>query len=132
MSTLALPTDLQAATVSGCAAEIPAQLLSDNVHLTNLGYTKLGDGIVGSLEKAFSKKMASECTVVGEKKRYFWRGFTSERGSIRGPLMGSGGRGARHGVGSSHGGGQGGGRGCGHPGPYPRKPPQGPHPYKRH
>ena len=132
MSTLAPPTDLQAATVSGCAAEIPAQLLSDNVHLTNLGYTKLGDGIVGSLEKAFSKKMASECTVVGEKKSYFWRGFTSERGSIRGPLMGSGGRGARHGVGSSHGGGQGGGRGCGHPGPYPRKPPQGPHPYKRH
>ena len=125
MSTLTPPTDSKAATLAGCAAEIPTLLLSDNVHLTHLGYAKLGDGIVGSLEKAVNKKMASECTVVGEKKRYFWRGFTSERGSISGPLVVGGGAGAKHSMGR-------GGRGYGHHGPYPRKPPHNPHPYKRH
>ena len=41
LSTLTPPTDSKAATLAGCAAEIPTLLLSDNVHLTHLGYAKL-------------------------------------------------------------------------------------------
>ena len=43
------------ATLASCAAEIPTLML-DNVHLSNLGYNKLGEGIVVGLEKALSKK----------------------------------------------------------------------------
>ena len=70
LSALTLPTDMPAATLASCAAKIPSLMLSDNVHLSNLGYNKLGEGIVVGLEKALSKKGA-DCVVIGEKKKVF-------------------------------------------------------------
>ena len=70
LSALTPPTDMPAATLASCAAKIPSLMLSDNVHLSNLGYNKLGEGIVVGLEKALSKKGA-DCVVIGEKKKVF-------------------------------------------------------------
>ena len=45
LSALTPPTDMPAATLLSSATEIPNLMLSDNVHLSHLGYTKLGEGI---------------------------------------------------------------------------------------
>ena len=81
---------MPAATLLSSAAEIPHLMLSDNVHLSHMGYTRLGEGITGSLDSILTKK-GKDCVVIGEKKRFFWRGFTSERGSSSRPAARGGG-----------------------------------------
>ena len=90
LSALAPPADMTAATLLSSATEIPHLMLSDNVHLSHMGYTRLGEGITGSLDSILTKK-GKDCVVIGEKKRFFWRGFTSERGSSSRPATRGGG-----------------------------------------
>ena len=65
------------------AAELGSLFGGDNVHLTPHAYAKLAETVTRGVGEAVKKSMQSECQVTGEKKRFYWRGFSSARGSTK-------------------------------------------------
>ena len=64
---------------------------SDCVHLTGLGYTRLGACITEALKLAVERRRdTAECTVSGVKRSYYWRGFNSIKGGSRSSFTASG------------------------------------------
>ena len=86
---LDLLNDLATATTGGSvgvaesALELASLFLGDNVHLTPVGYAKLAVSIVSSIDNAMKKLLESECVVTSTVRNFYWRGFTSRRGSAR-------------------------------------------------
>ena len=69
--------------VAESALELASLFLGDNVHLTPVGYAELAVSIVSSIDNAMKKLLESECVVTGFVRNFYWRGFTSRRGSAR-------------------------------------------------
>ena len=64
---------------------------SDCVHLTGLGYTRLGECIAEALKLAVERRRdTAECVVSGVKRSYYWRGFNSIKGGSRSSFTASG------------------------------------------
>ena len=66
------------------AGKLKELFSSDCVHLSGLGYTRLGECIADALKLAVERRCdTTECVVSGVKRSYYWRGFNSIRGGSR-------------------------------------------------
>ena len=97
------------------ADNLTALFSADNVHLTSLGYIRLARSLADSLSSASKKSGTADCIIAGEKKRFFWRGFTSSHGGTRPSHSASGYRHRGHESGGPTRGGGGRQRGGHHP-----------------
>ena len=68
---------------SATADTLTALFSVDNVHLTPLGYIRLARSLADAGSSANNKQSTADCVIAGEKKRFFWRGFTSSHSGTR-------------------------------------------------
>ena len=97
------------------ADNLTALFSADNVHLTSLGYIRLARSLADSISSASKKSGTADRIIAGEKKRFFWRGFTSSHGGTRPSHSASGYRHRGHESGGPTRGGGGRQRGGHHP-----------------
>ena len=103
--------------IKDSSAELGSLFSGDNVHLTPNAYAKLADTVVRGVGAAVKKSMQAECQITGEKRNFYWRGFSSPRGSTKLASMGT----AHYRGGTQHTGERRGGGSSGHRGRHMRR-----------